>query len=164
MLYTKVHYIANKKFSLYVNCFGFKCMSKQTLTSDDIYGIYKQNIEKYFESVEHTIPQYFQSLASIQEECCKSCKNAVSSGISLQQEFAKKTGISTDVPEAAKNAIIDTSTQIIKANSVQNQITQASVNAVKQNIKTWNDNASAFADLNRNILQSWISTFTQTKN
>lgn len=139
-------------------------MSKQTQTSDDIYGIYKQNVEKYFESVENTIPQYFQSLASIQEECCKSCKNTVNSSISLQQEFAKKTGMNTDIPETTRNAIIDTSTQIIKANSVQNQITQASVNAIKQNIKTWNDNAGAFADLNRNILQSWISTFTQTRN
>jgi hypothetical protein len=53
---------------------------------------------------------------------------------------------------------------IIKAKSVQNQIIQATTNAIQQNIKTWNDNADAFTDLNRNILQSWISTFTQTKN
>jgi len=141
-------------------------MSKQIQTSPsgDIYGIYKQNVEKYFESVEKTLPQYFQSLADIQEECCKSCKNAVSSTLSLQQEFSKKTGTNTDIPDATRNAIIDTSKQIIKANSVQNQITQASVDAVKQNIKTWNDNANSFADLNRNILQSWISTFTQTRN
>lgn len=139
-------------------------MSKQTQTSENIYDVYKQNVEKYFESVEKTIPQYFQSLASIHEECCESCKNTANSIVSLHQEFAKKTGTIIDIPDASKNTIIDTNKQLIKTNQVQNQIIQASTDAIKQNIKTWNDNASAFADLNRNILQSWISTFTQTEN
>lgn len=141
-------------------------MSKQTptQTSEDIYDVYKQNVEKYFENAESTVPQYFQSLTSIQAECYKTCKNTITSAISLQQEFAKKTGISTELPEAVKNVIVDTNKQIIKAKSVQNQIAQATTNSIQQNIKTWNDNASAFTDLNRNILQSWISTFTQTKN
>ena len=141
-------------------------MSKQiqTQTSEDIYDVYKQNVEKYFENAESTVPQYLQSLTSIQAECYKTCKNAITSAISLQQEFAKKTGISTELPEAAKNVIVDTNKQIIKAKSVQNQIAQATTNSIQQNIKTWNDNASVFTDLNRNILQSWISTFTQTRD
>ncbi len=28
------------------------------------------------------------------------------------------------------------------------------------NIKTWNDNANIFADLNRNIMEFWMSAFT----
>lgn len=141
-------------------------MSKQiqTQTSEDIYDVYKQNVEKYFENTESIVPQYLQSLTSIQTECNKACKNTITSAISLQQEFAKKTGISTELPEAVKNVIVDTNKQIIKAKSVQNQIAQATTNSIQQNIKTWNDNASAFTDLNRNILQSWISTFTQAKN
>ena len=141
-------------------------MSKQTQTqtSEDIYDVYKQNVEKYFENAESIVPQYLQSLTSIQAECQKACKNTITSAISLQQEFAKKTGISTELPEAVKNVIVDTNKQIIKAKSVQNQIAQATTNSIQQNIKTWNDNASAFTDLNRNILQSWISTFTQAKN
>jgi len=89
--------------------------------------------------------------------------NAITSAISLQQEFAKKTGISTELPDSVRNVIVDTSKQIIKTRSVENQIVQAATNSVLQNIKTWNDNASAFADLNRNIMQSWISTFTQAR-
>mgnify|MGYP001598169770 FL=1 len=139
-------------------------MSKQTQTSEDIYDVCKQNVEKYFENAESTVPQYLQSLTSIQTECYKTCKNTITSAISLQQEFAKKTGISTELPEAVKNVIVDTNKQIIKAKSVHNQIAQATTNSIQQNIKTWNDNASTFTDLNRNILQSWISTFTQTRN
>jgi hypothetical protein len=141
-------------------------MSKQiqTQTSEDVYDVYKQNVEKYFENAATTVPQYFQSLTSIQAECYETCKNVITSAISLQQEFAKKTGISTELPEAAKNAIVDIGKQINNVKSVQNQIVQATAKSIQQNLKTWNDNTDAFTDLNRNILQSWISTFTQTRN
>ena len=137
---------------------------KQTQTSEDIFDIYKQNVEKYYENAVDAVPQHLQSCTNIQSEWYKACKNTISSAISLQQEFAKKTGIDIDIPEAAKTALVDTNKQIIKAKSVQNQIVQATTSAIQQNIKTWNNNASAFTDLNRNILQSWISTFTQPRN
>ncbi len=139
-------------------------LQKPTQTSEDFFDVYKQNVEKYFENAIDSIPQNLQSLTNIQSEWYKAWKNSISSAISLQQEFAKKTGIDTDIPEAAKNAIVDTNKQIIKAKSVQNQIIQATTSAIQENIKTWNDSTSAFTDLNRNILQSWISTFTQPRN
>jgi len=136
-------------------------MSKQTQTSEDFYDVYKKNIEKYFESMENTNSQYFHEMANIQSECAKTCRNTITSALSLQQEFAKKTGMDTNIPEAVKNVIIDSNKQIIKARTVQNQIAQATTNVIQKNIKTWNDNADSLADLNRNTLQSWISSFTQ---
>jgi len=47
---------------------------------------------------------------------------------------------------------------------MQNQIALATIDATQQNIKTFNDNAKSFADLNKNVLQSWISTFTARNN
>ncbi|MDH3657716.1 MAG: hypothetical protein OEM77_06230 [Nitrosopumilus sp.] len=141
-------------------------MSKQiqTQSSESIFDVCRQNAEKYFENTESDVPQYAQSFTGIQEEWLKACKKAVTSTISLQQEFAKKTGIDTTIPEATKNAMVDTNKQILKAKSVQSQIAQASAKAIQQNIKSCNDNATTFADLNKNILQSWISTFSQLKN
>ena len=133
---------------------------KPTQTSEDFFDVYKQNVEKYFENAIDSIPQNLQSLTNIQSEWYKAWKTAINSAISLQQEFAKKTGIDTDISEAAKTAIVDTNKQIIKARSVQNQIIQATTSAIQKNIQTWNESASAFTDLNKNILQSWISTFT----
>jgi len=47
-------------------------MSKEiTQTSENVYEVYKQNVEKYHEEVERNIPKYFQSLATIQEEPAK---------------------------------------------------------------------------------------------
>ncbi len=137
---------------------------KQTQTSEDVFDVYQKNVEKYFENVIDAVSQHQQSFTNIQSEWYKACKNTISSAISLQQEFAKKTGIDTDISEAAKNVIVDTNKQIIKARSVQNQIIQATTSAIQENIKKWNDSTSAFTDLNRNILQSWISTFTQPRN
>jgi len=139
-------------------------LQKPTQTSEDFFDVYKQNVEKYFENAIDSIPQNLQSLTNIQLEWYKAWKTTISSAISLQQEFAKKTGIDTDISEAAKNVIVDTNKQIIKARSVQNQIIQATTSAIQENIKKWNDSTSAFTDLNRNILQSWISTFTQPRN
>ncbi len=139
-------------------------LQKPTQTSEDFFDVYKQNVEKYFENAIDAIPQNLQSLTNIQSEWYKAWKNSINSTISLQQEFAKKTGIDTDISEAAKTAIVDTNKQIIKAKSVQNQIIQATTSAIQKNIQTWNDSTSAFTDLNKNILQSWISTFTQPRN
>jgi len=139
-------------------------LQKSTQTSEDFFDVYKQNVEKYFENAIDSIPQNLQSFTNIQSEWYKAWQNTIRSAISLQQEFAKKTGIDTDIPEAAKTAIVDTNKQIIKARSVQNQIIQTTTSAIQQNIQTWNNSASAFTDLNRNILQSWISTFTQPRN
>jgi len=139
-------------------------LQKPTRTSEDFYDVYKQNVEKYYENVIDSIPQNLQSFTDIQSEWYKAWKTAINSAISLQQEFATKTGINTDIPEDAKNALVDTNKQIIKAKSVQNQIIQATASAIQKNIQTWNNSASAFTDLNKNILQSGISTFTQSRN
>ncbi len=132
----------------------------QTQTSEDFFDVYKQNVEKYFENAVDSIPQHLQSCINIQSEWYTAWKTTIISAISLQQEFATKAGIDTNIPEAARTAIVDTNKQIIKARSVQNQIIQATTSAIQKNIQTWNESASAFTDLNKNILQSWISTFT----
>jgi len=78
-------------------------------------------------------------------------------------EYAKKAGITANIPDATLKVIHDTTEEFVKAASIQNQVTLATMDATQQNIKTFNDNAKLFADLNKNILQSWISVFT-TKN
>ena len=69
-----------------------------------------------------------------------------------------------NAPAASLKMIHDTTEEFVKAASIQNQITLATIDATQQNIKTFNDNAKSFTDLNRNILQSWISIFTTKTN
>ena len=135
-------------------------MSTQTQNSD-AYTLYKQNVQKYFENITKQTPQYFQSITHLQDECMKTCEKAINATVSMQQEFAKKSGMKTDISDAAKTAIVDTNKQIVQASTINNQLVKTTIDATVQNIKTFNDNVNAFADLNKNIIQSWMTPFTQ---
>jgi len=139
-------------------------MSKTTQETKEIYATYKQNVEKFFEDIEKTAPQYLQSITNLQQEYTSAWKNAIESAISLQQEFATKAGINTNVPAAVIKAVNDVTEEVIKARSVQNKVILAAIDATKQNIKTFNENAKAFAGLNENLFQFWISALTPTRN
>jgi len=135
-------------------------MSAQT-QSNDAFSTYKQNVQKYFENISKMTPQYFQSITYLQEECMKACEKTINASVSVQQEIAKKTGFTAEIPSAAKTAIIDTNKQIVQASTLQNQVVKTTIDASVQNIKTFNDNINAFVELNKNIIQSWVNPFTQ---
>ena len=122
--------------------------------------MYKQNVQKYFENISKITPQYFQAITHLQEECLKATEKTINASVSVHQEFARKTGISTDIPSAAKTAIIDTNKQIVQASTVQNQFVKTTIDTAVQNIQAYSENVNAFADLNKNIVQSWTTPFT----
>ena len=137
--------------------------NEQTPETKDMFSVYQENVDKIFSGIRHSVPQYHQSITNVQQEYLQAYENIVDSTITLQKEYAKKAGIATSIPQTTLKVIHDTTEEFVKATSIQNQITLATIDATQQNIKTFNDNAKSFADLNRNILQSWISAFT-TKN
>lgn len=137
-------------------------MSTQSQTSD-AFAMYKQNVQKYFENISKLTPQYFQSATELQNECMKTCQKTINATVSMQQEFAKKSGINTDIPDSAKTALVDTNKQIVQANTVNNQMAKTAIEATVQNFKTFNDNVNTFAELNKNIIQTWVIPFAQIK-
>ena len=142
-------------------------MSKNETTqtnSKDVFFAYQENMDKVFTGIKQSVPQYHQSITNVQQEFLQAYENVVDSTIALQKECAKKAGIATNIPETTLKVIHDTTEEFVKAASIQNQITLATIDATQQNIKTFNDNAKSFADLNKNIMQSWISAFTAKTN
>jgi len=138
--------------------------NEQTQTTPkDAFSVYQQNVDKLFTSIKQSVPQYHQSITNVQQEYLQAFENMVDSSITIQKEFAKKSGVTANIPEAALKAFRDTTEEFVKAASIQNQVALATIDATQQNIKTFNDNAKSFADLNKNIMQSWISAFT-TRN
>ena len=138
--------------------------TQNTNQSNNVFAIYKQNVQKCFDSISKNTPQYFQTTTHFQEECMKAAQKSLDAAITMQQEFAQKSGLSTDIPEAAKTVIVDFNKQVIQASSIQNQIVKTTVDTTTQNVKTFNDNVTTFTDLNKNIIQSWINTCTPTRN
>ncbi len=123
----------------------------------DNFAAFQQSSNKYFADVENSVQRYQQATSDLQDEYIKAWKNVVNANISLQKEFANKTGCNSNLPEATQNVIEKITESVIKTRSVRDQIAVATIEATKKNIKAWNDNANTFADLNRNIMQSWIS-------
>ena len=128
-----------------------------------MFSIYQANVDKMFSGIKQSVPQYHQSITNVQQEYLQAVENMIDSSITLQKEFVMKAGIASDVPTTTLKAIDNTTEEFVKVSSIQNQIALATIDATQQNIKTFNDNAKSFVDLNKNILQSWISAFT-TKN
>ena len=137
--------------------------NEQTPEPKDVFSVYQENVDKLFSGIRHSVPQYHQSITNVQQEYLQAYENFVGSTIALQKEYAKKAGIVANIPQATLKVMHDTTEELVKATSINNQITLATIDAAQQNIKTFNDNAKSFAELNKNILQSWISAFT-TKN
>ena len=138
-------------------------MSK-TLDTKDVFGIYEQNIISSFATINREVPKYYQSITDLQHQCIQTCENTMKSVLSVQKEIVNKAGINANIPDAALSTIRDTNDGINKVYSVQNQIVQTALDATKQNIQTFNDNAKAFADLNKNIIHSWMNVFTPRNN
>jgi len=126
----------------------------------DNFVAFQQSSNKYFADVENSVQRYQQATSDLQDEYIKAWKNVVNANISLQKEFANKTGFNSNLPEATQNVIENITENVIKTRSVRDQIAVATIEATKKNIKAWNDNANTFADLNRNIMQSWLSACT----
>lgn len=138
-------------------------ITKQETRSEpiqDFFAIYKQNIEKYFENMENSIPKYYQTLTELQQEYVHAWENMFKANISVQKEFAGKTGMNIEQTTAASKFVSDTTEAAIKARAVRDEIILTSIDTAKDNVKEWNKRSQEFIDLNRKIVQSWISSFT----
>ncbi len=138
--------------------------AQSTTSQKDIFAVYQQNVDKYFTGVKQSVPRYHQSVTNVQQEYLEAVENVINSTIALQKDFATKSGITTNVPSAALRVIRDSTEEIVKAYEVQNKVALAIIDSTQQNIKTFNENAKAFVDLNKNVVQSWISTFAPKSN
>ncbi|ABK77951.1 conserved hypothetical protein [Cenarchaeum symbiosum A] len=125
----------------------------------DVHDVYQQNVDRFMEAVKQSVLKYHQSVTNAQKEYVDACENVINPAITLHREFAKKTGMVMNVPDASLRLIHDTTEEAVKAASIGNQIALTAIDAAQQNVRTFNDNAKAFTDLNKNILHSWISAF-----
>ena len=138
-------------------------MSKPTsTTSKDIFDVYKGSFEKIKGHVEKVTPQYLQSFTNLQQEYLGVWTNVVNSALAIQQQYADKMGLNTNVTEPINRVVQESTDEIIKAFDVQHKIVHTALDATKQNLRTINENATAFAELNRNIVNSWLSAWTKT--
>ncbi len=134
-------------------------MSENKEDSEDNFDVIEQINKKYFSEIEHSVPHIQQILFDLQNEYYKTWKNAVNANITLQKEFATTSGFNYVLPEAAKTIFENASEEAIKYRELCHKIVITTIESEKKNIKTWNDHADVFVDLNRKIMHFWLSAF-----
>lgn len=125
----------------------------------DNFDMIEQIHKKYFSEIEHSVPHIQQTLFDLQNEYYKTWKNVVNANLSLQKEFLTKSGVNCALPNAAKSIFENISEETIQYRTMWNKIILSSIESGKKNAKTWNENANVFVDLNRKVMQFWLSVF-----
>ena len=137
-------------------------MSKTVSTaSKDIFDVCKDSFDKVRGHVEKVAPQYLQSFTNLQQEWIGVWANFVNSAVTIQQQYADKLGLNTSASDALVKVVHDSTDEIIKSIDVQNKLAQSSFDVSKQNLRTINENATTYAELNQKIINSWMSAWTK---
>jgi hypothetical protein len=133
-------------------------LSNKNEESSDIYQTYKKNVDTYFGEVRKTTASYIQAVSDLQMEIVGSWKNTIDSAIIMQEKFTGKSGTKATLPDTTVKMIMDVSEQINKTQAMQNKMLLASINAMSQNIKTFNENVKVFDELRSKIIESFMSS------
>ena len=92
-------------------------------------------------------------------ECYKFWKNVVNTNVVLQKEFAEKSGYNFIVPKTTQNILMNVGDENTKYRLTTNKIAITTIESGKKNVKAWNDNVNTIVDLNRKIMQYWLTSF-----
>jgi len=120
--------------------------------------------KKYFTELEHSVPHIQQTLFDLQNEYYKTWKNTITANTSLYKEFLNNSGYNFMSSKAAKDIFENMSDEALKFRALWNKFTISNIESVKNNTKTWNENADTFADLNRKIIHYWLSAFSPKRS
>ena len=137
-------------------------MSKNS--QNDNFELFEKINQKYFLEIEQNVPHIQQTLFDLQNEYYKLWKNYVNSQLSLQKEFFNKTGLDHSFPDTAKDIIENMSDETIKFRSLLHKMTVTNIEQNKNYAKTLNDNSKTFVDMNRKLMDNWISMFKTNQN
>lgn len=136
----------------------------KTKDFDDIFGVSKKNIARFFDEIEKSTPKYHESVAKLQQDYIDAWKTVINSAISLEQEYAAKAGYKAEVPESVLKTIREITDISLQAYANQNKISIDTSEATKQAFKTFNQNTKSFATLNKEIMGYIMSVFEQKLN
>lgn len=118
-----------------------------------------QDASSIFDEIEKSINQYHQSAANLQRECTQYYRKVFENAMSMQQEIASKSGMSSafDVLQKTLSNYLDATGKIY---SVQTKSFITNIETARQNLKSLNENSKTLSDLNRAIMQSWSSFYS----
>ena len=83
--------------------------------------------------------------------------------ITLQQKFARESKMNVKVPDVTIKIIKDMAEQANNAQELQNKMLLVSIEAIRQNIKSFNNNVRGFTEVNRKLVHFYGSQMAAPK-
>lgn len=125
----------------------------------DDFEVFDKVNQRYFSEIEHSVPHFQQTLFDLQNECYKSWKNTINANVQLQREILDKSGFNFTLPKIIQTIIDSAGEEIVKYRLACIKIAITTIESGTKNVKTWNDSANTFLDLNRKIIHNWFLPF-----
>ena len=123
----------------------------------DVFSVYTKSFDKVKSAFERAATQSLQSYTNLNQEFLSTWSSFIHTSTAIQQSIANKVGVNTALPETTITAVQDATEAFVKTFETNSKVVQTVLDATVQNVKTINQNTSAFAELNQNIVNSWIS-------
>ncbi len=129
---------------------------------NDVYSVFEDSLTKYCNEVRANAASYLQAVSDLQEEIIELRKKNVDSAVSLQKTAFGKLGVNTTIPDATFNLVKLFGEQTTKSWALQNQIILKSIDTLSKNIRAFNTNSKTFEDINKQLIDSWVSIIQKT--
>lgn len=128
-------------------------MSKSSHYSKDFFTTCRNNIENFFDEISKSSPVYHQITTDAQQSFLDAWKNVINSSITIQQEYATKSGLNINMPEEMIKAIQSMTERVTTAYQNQNKFTFDFTETSKKAFDVYSENTMILSSLNKNMME-----------
>lgn len=129
----------------------------------DAFDIYQERCLNVIDEVAKLQPVYTQAVTNLQQEYTEAFKRVTEASISVQKEFANSTWGPGKLPAALARNASEVADVFLKAAVINNKAVIASIDAARHNVKTFNESVDTFAKINLNLIKTWQSFVTPSR-
>ncbi len=123
----------------------------------EAFDIYQEAWTHAIDEVAKLQPAYTQSVTNLQQEYTEAFKRVTEATVSVQKEFANATWGPGKFPAAMVRNASEVAEAYLKSAVINNKAVIASIDAGRQNVRTFSDNVDTFAKINTNLIKTWQS-------
>jgi transketolase len=129
----------------------------------NVYDTVRINYSRILDELTKAHPQYTQSVSNLQLDCIAAAKNTIQNMVSAQKMLATNGNVPLVTPpytDAFVKQSNEITENIVKAVSINNQLTVSAINAAAENFRTLNRTIESVTEFNTSAAKAWSSFLT----
>lgn len=125
-------------------------------TAEDVFSFYNDFFSRYIDQVSNLQSQYLESVNSWNTECTKLCEKMATAYVQVAKEYSNVAWGGLRVNALTKIFLPpDAFEGVRKMTSTGADMAIASIDAVRDNIRFYNDTLKSFDTLNGKLVETW---------